>query len=192
MFIYISYQKIIKTKEFDMKIVASLFALSALTAPLMAEDKKPVGKVQEHKAVNFYLANNFSLTLTPGVRWQNNHFGLDLGAAFHSKGFGSASLAGLYYFNPYKSSGLQHYVSLGTRSNFKGALEVAPNEDMTITVPAALASISYGFQYQLANDSYWFMDFSLIGPFKVTSDFGTDTMRTITTPLPLMGIGYAF
>ncbi|PCI75884.1 hypothetical protein COB21_05095 [Candidatus Aerophobetes bacterium] len=184
--------------------------LSALCLPLMADDLKAgmaevpsIESVEENKKFNFYLSNNFALALTPGVRWQNGHWGADLAATFSTSGFNNMGLNGLYYFNPYNNkSGLQHYVSLGLVSTLRGALEVVDEGDNYAKVektPGVMPSFGYGFQSKAVDNSYWFMHFALVGPVEIskvsTYQEGNRLFTSIedsTLIKTVISLGYAF
>ena len=85
--------------------------MALLPFSLNAVNSIRISSTNNKPALNFYVANNFSLSVMPGVRLQQASVGLDGNVAFDRSGFTHANLNALYYFNP--GAKTQHYLSLG-------------------------------------------------------------------------------
>ena len=147
--------------------------------PLIAEEVKPVEKIEARKKVNFYLSNNLLPTVTLGVRCQYNHLGLDLGGTIFpnvrdtSLRLWSASASGLYYINPYSDSARQHYLTAGV---------MTPPPDYF--GKSMHGHCGYGIEFRKKNNAYWFAS---VGAMK-----SLDGMFTSPHLLPYANFGYAF
>lgn len=175
------------------KFILSVLALGAVSAPLMAEQKLEMPKVVR-KSANFYVSNGISLSVTPGLRLQYNRFGLDLGATIAPAGVVTGKAAGIVYLNPYSTSKWQHNLSFGATyfPNIDVQGEDFNGNFVSIKLDGGiLPLIGYGFQRQLKDDSYWFMDFGLFGPVELKAQVESLYTDSIL-PLPFINIGYAF
>jgi hypothetical protein len=175
------------------KFILSVLALGVVSTPLMAEKKLEMPKVV-HKSANFYVSNSFSLSVTPGLRLQYNRFGVDLGATIAPVGVITGKAAGIVYLNPYSTSKWQHNLSFGATyfPNVDVQGEDFNGEFFSVEADGGVVPlVSYGFQRQLKGDSYWFMDFGLLGPVEFKTQVGSQSADFII-PLPLLNIGYAF
>jgi opacity protein-like surface antigen len=129
---------------YKVALIAACASSTLIAAEKQEEEKPPV---LERVSSHGYISTG-GLTLTGGWRYQKNHFGVDMGASTFLLIPASVHIGGRYYFNPYTTSKWQHNLSTGL---------------MIGVMPGVYTT--YGFQRELKDDRYWFMDFGLlVGP----------------------------
>lgn len=170
----------------------TMCCMALLPFSLQAANSIRVSSANNRPALNFYVANNFSLSVMPGVRLQQASVGLDGNVAFDRSGFTHANLNALYYFNP--GAKTQHYLSLGG-ALFAGervnSIDLPSGSEAFVSFSRVLPSLAYGFQRGFSEGNYLFMNFGFCGPVNMEIH-GDESLNAYRIPLPFMHIGYAF
>ncbi len=179
--------------KFFLLILGACLALQPLSAQAVEETKfKSLATATKGvKGLNFYVANNLSPALMPGMRWQLGRWGIDTNVAINRSGLCNIALSGLVYFNPEAKT--KHYLALGLNRRFAGEDFFFQNDDSAVAWSAARYRflMAYGFQKGLKGASYMFMNFGIRGPNYFWLKKEKDVVVGFTQ-LPFINLGYAF